>query len=57
LNTAKEFAEKILELSAALNQMLMKINSDVEPVRTISKVTRAIADKYYLTSRADELSL
>jgi hypothetical protein len=44
LNSAKEFAEKILELSAPLNQMLMKINSDMERVRTMSKVTRAIAE-------------
>lgn len=44
LNSAKEFAEKILDLSASLNQMLMKINSDMERVRTISKVTRAIAE-------------
>ena len=44
LNSAKEFAEETLELSAPLNQMLMKINNDVERVRTISKVTRAIAE-------------
>ena len=43
-NSAKEFAEKTLELSAPLNQMLMKINSDVERVRTRSKVTHAIAE-------------
>ena len=43
-NSAKEFAEKTLELSAPLNQMVMKINSNVERVRTMSKVTRAIAE-------------
>jgi enediyne biosynthesis protein CalE5 len=43
LDSAKEFAEKTLELSARLNQMLMKMNSNAERVRTMSKVTRAIA--------------
>jgi enediyne biosynthesis protein CalE5 len=44
LNSAKEFAEEILELSAPLNQMLMKINSDAERLITMSKVTYAIAE-------------
>jgi ubiquinone/menaquinone biosynthesis C-methylase UbiE len=44
LNSAKEFAEKTLELSAPLNQMLMKMRSDAERVRTMAKVTRAIAE-------------
>jgi hypothetical protein len=44
LNSAKEFAEKTLELSAPLNQMLMKMNTDAERVRTIAKMTHAIAE-------------
>jgi enediyne biosynthesis protein CalE5 len=44
LNSAKEFAEKTLEISAPLNQMLMKINSDAERLITMSKVTHAIAE-------------
>jgi hypothetical protein len=44
LGSAKEFAEKTLELSASLNQMLMKMDSDIERVRAMSKVTRVIAE-------------
>jgi enediyne biosynthesis protein CalE5 len=44
LNSAKEFAEKTLELSAPLNQMLLKMSDDAERLRTKSKVTRAIAE-------------
>jgi enediyne biosynthesis protein CalE5 len=44
LNSANEFAEEILELSAPLNQVLMKINSDAERLITMSKVIHAIAE-------------
>jgi hypothetical protein len=44
LNSAKEFAEKTLELSAPLNQMLMKMSGDAERVRTMAKITHAIAE-------------
>jgi enediyne biosynthesis protein CalE5 len=44
LGSAREFAEKTLELSAPLNQMLMKMSDDAERLRTMSKVTGAIAE-------------
>jgi ubiquinone/menaquinone biosynthesis C-methylase UbiE len=44
LGSAREFAEKTLELSAPLNQILMKMNSDAERVRTMTKITHAIAE-------------
>lgn len=45
LDSAKEFAEKTLELSAPLNQMLLKMNTDAERVRTMAKMTHAIAEE------------
>ncbi len=44
LNSANEFAEETLELSAPLNRMSMKMNSDVERLITMSKETHAIAE-------------
>jgi ubiquinone/menaquinone biosynthesis C-methylase UbiE len=44
LDSSKEFAEKTLELSAPLNQMLMKIKDDVQRVRAMISITRAIAE-------------
>lgn len=44
LGSANEFAEKTLELSAPLNQILTKMNSDAERVRTMTKITHAIAE-------------
>jgi ubiquinone/menaquinone biosynthesis C-methylase UbiE len=44
LDSAKEFAEKTLELSAPLNQILMKMNNDAERVRTMTKMIHSIAE-------------
>lgn len=44
LDSAREFAEKTLELSAPLNQMLMKINTDTERVRTMTRMIHAISE-------------
>jgi ubiquinone/menaquinone biosynthesis C-methylase UbiE len=44
LDSSKEFAEKTLELSAPLNQMLMKMNDDAQRIRTLTSMTRAIAE-------------
>lgn len=44
LNSAREFAEKTLEHSAPLNQMLMNMNNDAESFRVMSKVIHAIAE-------------
>ena len=44
LDSSKEFAEKTLELSAPLNQMLMKMNDDAQRIRTMTSMTRAIAE-------------
>jgi ubiquinone/menaquinone biosynthesis C-methylase UbiE len=44
LDSSKEFAEKTLELSAPLNQILMKMNDDAQRVRTMTSMTRAIAE-------------
>jgi ubiquinone/menaquinone biosynthesis C-methylase UbiE len=44
LDSAREFAEKTLELSASLNQMLMKMNDDAQRVRMMTSLTRAIAE-------------
>lgn len=44
LDSSKEFAEKTLELSAPLNQMLMKMNNDAQRIRTMTSMTRAIAE-------------
>src|SRR5215211_826211 len=45
LNSPGEFAKKTLELSAPLNQMLMKMNTNAERVRTMAKMTHAIAEE------------
>jgi ubiquinone/menaquinone biosynthesis C-methylase UbiE len=44
LDSAREFAEKTLELSAPLNQILMKMNNDAQRVRIMTSMTRAIAE-------------
>ena len=44
LNSAREFAQKTLELSAPLNQMLVNMNNDAERIRVMSKVIHTIAE-------------
>jgi enediyne biosynthesis protein CalE5 len=44
LDSAREFAEKTLELSAPLNQMLIKMNNDAQRVRIMTSMTQAIAE-------------